>query len=423
MGLIGQFAFFLCNAQTNREDIYTDYVLYPKRAALEKDLKERITGTYFRLPLDSNTEYKYESACEAISQFLFVSPVIESGMERLLQYYDSLEYDTRKSLLESIYAVYPSRFIREVNEVLEKETNPRLFSIGAVYLYRQDGSIEEGNFLKIRMVEKFPGYDTIPVLAELEQWLSYHTTMQTQKTPDIVALFRYQHSLGKKIIYSFQRWNRDYPGLAIVQNENGSFVRDASGKLLVVEQLARSGSSLPYFIQNGNTPQGVYSIQGTDIARSHFIGPTPNLQTILPFERKWDKYFQVSSWDSTQDSLKLYQQLLPSEWRNYAPMMEAWNAGKVGRSAIIAHGTTIDPEYFRGKSFYPLTPTEGCLCAKEIWNTTSGRLLVSEQFNLISAFQRTPGNKGYLIVINIDNQSAAVSRAEVEGWVKRFEKR
>jgi hypothetical protein len=63
------------------------------------------------------------------------------------------------------------------------------------------------------------------------------------------------------------------------------------------------------------------------------------------------------------------------------------------------------------------------LCAKEIWNVTTGHLLVSEQFNLVSAFQSSSGNKGLLYVINIDNQQKAVSREEVERWVKEYEKR
>jgi hypothetical protein len=123
------------------------------------------------------------------------------------------------------------------------------------------------------------------------------------------------------------------------------------------------------------------------------------------------------------DSLNRYRDLLPPVWRDYTPMMEAWTAGKVGRTEIIAHGTTIDPEYYSGKPFYPLTPTMGCLCAKELWNPTSGHLLVSEQFNLISAFLSTQGRKGYLYVINVDDQHKPLSRAEIEMWVRRWEGR
>ncbi|HZE84059.1 MAG TPA: hypothetical protein VE035_07105, partial [Puia sp.] len=315
---------------------------------------------------------------------------------------------------------------------------PKLFAICAAYLHRCDTSTDNNNFLKIRMAEKFPGYDTVAILLELQNWLSVHEIFAGGKTPDIGELFAYQATVGQKIVWSFQRWDRDYPGLAIVQNASGKFVRDPQGRLLVFLQLARSGSDLPYFITDGSTPQGIYSIQGTGVSRTHFIGPTPNLQLIMPDEDSWGHYF-LPGRDSAMgivgsatgvgggaepgkpDSLFLYQALLPAGWRHYGPMMEAWSAGRIGRTEIIAHGTTIDPEYFKDKPFYPLTPTMGCLCAEELWNPTSGHLLVSEQFGLVSAWLSTPGSKGYLYVINVDDQRKPVSRREVEEWVKRFE--
>ncbi|HMH20998.1 MAG TPA: hypothetical protein VK563_04445 [Puia sp.] len=439
-------------SQMRREDIHTDFVLYPKRTMLEKDLRERVIGKNFSIPLDSNTEYRYESACNAISQFLFHSPEVEQGFSRLFAGYDQLSSDTRRAFLEAVYAVDPKTHCIPIRAILEKETDPKLFAICAAYLHRCDTATDNTNFLKIRMVEKFPGYDSVPILLELESWLTIHEAAAAGKTPDPGELFAWQATTGQKIIYSFQRWDRDYPGLAIVQNSNGRFVRDQQGRLQIFYQLARSGSDLPYFITNGSTPQGIYSIQGTGVSRTYFIGPTPNLQLIMPNEDSWARYFLAgrdsAAWSgaadpksllgagspgsgssgsalgsagSTQDSLLRYQSLLPAGWRGYAPMMEAWHAGKIGRTEIIAHGTTIDPEYFKGRPFYPLTPTMGCLCAKELWNPTSGRLLESEQFGLVSAFLSTPGSKGYLYVIDVDDQRKPVSRQEVEGWVKKFE--
>src|SRR5271154_6379433 len=247
-------------SQPKREDIYTDVVLYQKRTELEKDLRERVIEKTFSTSLDSNSEYKYETACEAISQFQFASPAVEQGFANLFEHYDSLEYETKKSFLEAVYAVQPKKYFSEIQTILQKESNPKLFAICAVYLYRYDPSINNSNGIKINLVEKFPGYDTINILQELVNYLSYHNEQTHHSTPDIVQLFRYQKTTGQKIIYSFQRWNRDYPGIAVIQNANGNFVKDADGKLLIFQQLARSGSNLPYFITNGSTPQGVYSI-------------------------------------------------------------------------------------------------------------------------------------------------------------------
>src|SRR3979490_468968 len=63
-------------SQTRREDIYSGFVLYTKRVALEKDLRERIIGRHFSLPLNSDTEDGYLSGCWAVSQFLFDGPEV-----------------------------------------------------------------------------------------------------------------------------------------------------------------------------------------------------------------------------------------------------------------------------------------------------------------------------------------------------------
>lgn len=413
-------------AQTKREDIHTDFVLYNRRVALEKDLRERMIGRHFSLPLDSNSEDGYLSGCWAVEQFLFDGPAVRQGFDRLFAGYAILGADTRGALLEAVYAVEPDHYRREEAAVLDSTEDPRLFALCAVYLYRADSSMRDADDLKIKLVERFPGYDTVAVLHKLMGWLGYHPP----GLPDMNELFAWDR--GAKTIYSFQRRDRDYPGMAVVQNADGRFVRDEAGRLQVFEQLARSGPGLPYFLTNGNTPQGIYSIQGTDISRTNFIGPTPNLQLLLPQSDRaprtegrhrsdgfWARYFHDSTMEG--DSLSRYLGLLPPGWRGYAPMMEAWEAGVIGRTEIIAHGTTIDPEYYRGKPFYPLTPTMGCLCAKELWNVTSGHLLVSEQNNLVNAFLSTPGRKGFLIVVDVDNKREAVSRAEVEGWVKSYE--
>ncbi len=443
--------------QTRREDIYSDAVLYQHRTALEKDLKERIIARHFAAPLDRDSEDGYLSACWAIEQYLLDPPEVAQGFNRLFAGYDSIGYDTKRAFLEALYAVEPRRYTDNVRTLLDKETNPHLFALCAVYLYRIDTSTNNANTLKIKMVERFPGYDTIPLLQALETYLG----CRAEKRPSLADLFKHTPKTEKKIIFSFQRRDRDYPGMAVVQNADGSWVRDKQGRLQVFEQLARSGPALPFFLTNGNTPQGIFSIQGTDVSKTSMIGPTPNLQLLMPSEGRWEDYFHlqdtaastspsttksntapptlgsptsprssVSSLANTSasstaaapsrpalDSLALYQDLLPPSWRSYTPMQEAWIAGRIGRTEIIAHGTTIDPEYYKNWPFYPLTPTMGCLCAKELWNPTSGHLLVSEQNNLVNAFLSTPGRTGYLIVIDLDDQHKPVSRAEVEALV------
>lgn len=412
---------FNASAQYKQELIQTNVVLRDKQQHFDAYLRNDVINKTFSQPLDSNTEYKYEAACLAASQFMLHSPIIRSGFDTLFTHYDTIEYDTKRALLEAVYGLYPNGYLPEINNLLEKETQPRLFAMQALYLYRNDSSDKEMKRIAKQLQKNFLTDDTLPVLQSLLFFLQHNLSGKKTATPSLSSLFAYQKTSGRQMIYSFQRWNRDYPGLAIIQNGDGSFARDSAGRLLMFQQLARSASGLPYFITSGNTPQGIFSVQGTGISHNNLIGPTPNLQLLLPHENDAMYWHQIP--DSTLSFDKNYFLLLPPDWRNYLPLQEALQAGNAGRTAIIAHGSTIDPDYFKDKPFYPLCPTLGCLCAKENWNIFTGKLNQSDQFNFINAYlARSEDEAGYLFVINIDNQQAPVSEREIEKLVDEYEK-
>jgi hypothetical protein len=270
-----------------------------------------------------------------------------------------------------------------------------------------------------QLEERFPAWADHPILSSLKQYLDSSDLLRKKKIPDPAGLFAAQRIHGKKMIYSFQRWNRDFPGMAIIQDSAGRFVRDGQGRLVTIRQLARSASNLPYFITNGNTPQGIFSIQGIDTSSNNFIGPTPNIQLLMPHEGYWVDYFHSPADSSApQDA---YLRILPAAWRGYTPMTEALHAGAAGRTEIIAHGTTIDPAWFAGRPFFPASPTLGCLCAPEYWNPSTGKLTRSEQYRLADQYMRASGQDGYLLVINLDDKEAPVSDVELERLVNRYE--
>ena len=74
----------------------------------------------------------------------------------------------------------------------------------------------------------------------------------------------------------------------MVRAKDGSFVKAADGSYFSVPQLARSCSNMPGYITNGNTPQGIFKIFGLDVSKSSMIGPTTNIQMVLPYENSID---------------------------------------------------------------------------------------------------------------------------------------
>ena len=405
-------------AQYLPETIQSSFTLQSERQKLKKSLYERTISQTFSQPPDSASEHRYQSAFWAITQFMVGDSSVMEGFRKTFAAYPKLQQETRRSFLEALYTINPKQFQAEVEQIITIEKHPKIFSMAALFLFRNDPL--KKNALVQNMEASFPDHASNTILTALKYHLDHNKEQESRSVPDLTILFAEQQKRGIKTVYSLQRWNRDFSGLAIVQNADGKFERDERGRLIAVRQLARSGSNLPYFITNGNTPQGIFSIVGIGSSRNNFIGPTPNLQMTMPFEGKWMDYFQQPA-DSI-DPRKSYINLLPGIWQSYLPMQEAFIAGKAGRTEIIAHGTTIDPNYFSNQPFYPISPTLGCLCSEELWNANNGKLALSEQLKLVNTFLRSPGDKGYLLVINLDDQQKAVSETELEKIVAQYEK-
>ena len=109
-------------------------------------------------------------------------------------------------------------------------------------------------------------------------------------------------------------------------------------------------------------------------------------------------------------TIENYRNLLPRKLQNYLPIFGSFYAGMIGRNEIIVHGTTVDPELYANKPYYPLTPTMGCLTTKEIWD---GRRIESDQQQLVNALLKSGGSNGYTVVIEIEDKNGAVKLEEI----------
>ena len=407
----------ILSAQMSFDMLKSEFTLQQERDKLKSSLYSRTIRENLSGPITPENEYKYQSAFWSVAQFLIDDNAVQEGFLKTANAYPKLEYETKRAFLEALYAINPGSFQQYVKAWLPLEKHPKLFAMAALFVHRNDPST--GAFILQELERRWPAVASNPILSALQDQILHQDDRKRAKTPDLAALFRQQQSFCIKTVYSFQRWDRDQPGIAAIQGADGRFVRDSSGKLILIRQLARSGSNLPYFITNGNTPQGVFRIRGIGRSVNRFIGPTPNLQMTMPHEGYWNDFFIMPA-DST-DPKWSYGNILPESWQGYAPIYESFVAGKAGRTEIIAHGTTIDPAYFQGRPFHPISPTLGCLCAMEEWDANTGRLISSDQHRLADQFMRAPGIDGYLFVININDTPAPVSPAEIETIVNRYE--
>lgn len=130
-------------AQYNKELIQTNVVLNDTRKHFDDYLKNDLIAKTSKEPIDSDNEYKYESACLAASQFMIKNDWVKAGFDTLFFHYDSLQYSTKRALLEAVYGLYPKEYRAAVNALLVKEKEPKLFAVQAAYLFQTDSSQQQ----------------------------------------------------------------------------------------------------------------------------------------------------------------------------------------------------------------------------------------------------------------------------------------
>ena len=362
----------------------------------------------------------WEAAFWGMELASYTSAHTGAAIERAFQVYGSQGQFFRRALLEVVYALYPESFVAATDSVSRTTNDEKLFAMSTLHALR-GGRISTSE-ARERLSGRFPRWEDHPILRMLAQDLDAAAGRSLPRPP-LADLLAYPFPGDAPVLFSLQRSDRRYQGRAVVRDRARRFLRDSAGRYFSVAQLALSAANLPGYLTNGNTPQGVLSFQGYDVSRNRFIGPTPNLQLVLPAEVSPGVFFHKAIQGDTVWGRVRYLAVLPPEWRLYAPIWEAYYAGEAGRTEIIAHGTAIDPDFYRGKVFFPNTPSLGCLTAPEEWSPVTGQLVRSEQRRLVEALQRVGFEGGFCVVVNIGNDPAPVTDEEIAPLLAAAEQR
>lgn len=327
--------------------------------------------------------------------------------------------DLQRPLLTAAYTLYPADAAPLLRDLLPRLSTPREFAIAA-YTLMQTRQPSDLALIQSQLAQRDRDE---PRLQALALAVGGAQGVPQPARPPLADLLSVRP--GYPVVFSFQRPGRQQMGLALVRQADGRFVRRADGGLFNIAQLALSSSGLPGTITLGNTPQGLFTIQGAGRAASNiWIGPTPYLHTKVPFEASIAEYEQRAPASDSAGaepwSLDRYRALLPASWRDYAPLQEAWLAGRAGRDEMLMHGSTIDPRYYFGSRYFPGTPSDGCLVAMEYW-TPDGVMAHSDQIALLQAFTNQGRDRGYMVLVELDAGPTPVALAEVIGAVLRAE--
>lgn len=369
------------------------FVLKENREKFKIDLISRINS----LTTDFLHTGQFDSLDGALwgaGLLFYRSENLSLTLKRILENPSAYPDNLVRAVLETVAACYPSEFSDLLFKINPEVLSVKNFAMQHVYLANSGKSTA---ILSNRVREKQIAFPGNPILDGLQIYINQ---LNTIPSPDISGLLNFFYSAD--IVFSLQYKNRNKPGFVLIKRKSGEFVRDGEAKLVTIPQLARSLSNMPGFLTNGNTPQGIFRITGIDTSANLFIGATPNLQLVLPFEVPPGDFFISTVGKSSEYSTENYLDIAPPQFRGSdSPLLEAYRAGKAGRTEIIAHGTATDVEYYRTREYFPYTPTLGCLCMKEIWSEETGQLLESDQDKFMRYIFQYNIISGYYIVLEV----------------------
>jgi hypothetical protein len=364
------------------------------------------------LNLADSTEENWQDAFGAMELLNYRTPFIDSRIRRAMHSISGRSTGFQKAMLQLLFSLYSKEFLPQILLLLKNTDDPKLMAMCAEYLMRNN-KMENYKPVLLKRMEQMQQSNGVTVEVPFFTVLKNKLLLKNMQIPPVKDLLKNSFLPGEMVVYSFQRKNRNFPGLVMVRGKDGTFIKDTHGIFFSVPQLARSTNNMPGYITNGNTPQGIFKIFGFAVSKSSFIGPTTNIQMVLPYENSMDVPDAVTRLLGDN-----YRHLLPVSWKNYYPVYEAYYAGRAGRTEIIAHGTTVNPAYYKKQAYYPLTPTQGCLCTKEIWSIVDGRRIESDQQKLADAVKKAGGADGYCVVIEIDDLQKPVHIKEILPLIK-----
>lgn len=207
-------------------------------------------------------------------------------------------------------------------------------------------------------------------------------------------------------IYLFCRTDRRYPCLFTLKDSNNRPVRRANGQLWTQPALALSAHGLAFDRRNGNTPSGVYQVDG--------VMPSADQTSSFGLFRRLILNFPQSS--SREERLRL---LLPQESAGSSWWREVAIARDVGRSLLRVHGTGSRNDD-RNLPYYTHLSTLGCVSQREL---TYDGINYRDQRNLLDGLMVAMGNspqysnetliRAILYVVPIDAGAGKVTSSDL----------
>lgn len=273
-----------------------------KRAALKKTLIENNIIKNLSLPLNRANEEAWQDAFNTINLTKYEPQFVKNKISEAVKYLPKAGREYKKELLQLINSDFPLTYHAQIFSLFKNTGDDHLLLAMAANYVLNKPIAAEIKFMQETVNKRLKGDPENAVLYELKEQLDMYAPQRAKPNtviPELNTLFLKDFLPGEIVVYSIQRKNRNYPGIVIIRKADGSFVNAKDSGLFMISQLARSQGNMPGYISLGNTPQGIFRMDGFDTSKSYFIGPTTNIQLTMPFEYKASHFYRDSTISDT----------------------------------------------------------------------------------------------------------------------------
>ncbi len=360
---------------------------------------------------------------EALNQILLMTtrPGLSASQVRTID--QAMKVGTQLYLSDpNFYGLVAQRFV----ETIEQSPEPEWVAVALSGLAKGKLSASELLRLSNTARSRFPDWaNNVHLQTTLQDIAAID---KAEDLPPLRDLLTWEIAPQQLHLYVLCRDDRRVLCQAVLKDRKGNFVQQG-GKLWSVPLLLESIHELGWNFTRGQTPQGIYRIEGVisqpDDEFFRAYGQFPLVNLYVPFEQG-AKQFLPGRAGSFTGGLAEYQTMLPPSWRNQRSLHQSFWAGKAGRGLFRIHGSGESVDFFRGKDrnvpeSYNWNPTIGCLSARELYNE-KGQLIHADMPKILKALQNVGGKNfaGYLIVVNMPaSETKPVSLQTIEAAINQ----
>ncbi len=389
----------------------------PENYSLSRYPVTEANARYWRTRLwtAATVESQEEFVGEAIAQILALAirPNLSAGQMQTVEM--AMQVGTQLYLANP---VQQAAIGQQLEQLLTQGRNPKWVAMALSGLVKAGATPEQRQAWSDRLRQRFPQwsqnvalYTTLKEVADLDA---------PRSLPPLSDLLNWQIAPQQPQMYVFCRPNRGVLCRAVLKDGNSQWVQE-DDQLWSVMLLGRSLHSLSWNFTRGQTPQGVYRIEGTtpqpDQQYFRAFGQFSLVNLFVPFEPGVRSF--VVGQRGTVNTLAAYQRLLPPSWQNYFPMQQTYWAGKAGRGLFRIHGSGESTDFFTNNQRYPdsagWNPAIGCLSAVELYDEV-GQLQRADMPQILQQLTRAGGGRlaGYLLVVDIPGEETPVTLEEIQ---------